>query len=170
MKRRPDIEIADIFKQYYGEYRNKYHVSEHIGKVVDAVISCRTASLGGHVEICEECGHTQISYNSCRNRHCPKCQFVKKEKWALDKNIDVLPVEYFHVVFTVPDRLDLLMHRNGSKLYGLLMRCAGKTITELGAGSPVSRWPNRGDLRAPYMGAEVGSAPACARHSPGRGS
>jgi predicted metal-binding protein len=132
MKRRADLEIADIFKQYYADYKKNYHVPDHIGKVVNAVISCRTATLGGHVEICEECGHTQISYNSCRNRHCPKCQFVKKEKWALDKNTDVLPVEYFHVVFTVPDRLDLLMHRNGSKLYGLLMRCAGKTITELG--------------------------------------
>ena len=132
MKRKPDIEIADIFRQYFSEYKKNYNVPDHLRKVVNAIISCRTARLGGHVEICEDCGHAQISYNSCRNRHCPKCQFVKKEKWVLEKNSDVLPIEYFHVVFTVPDKLNLLMYRNGKSLYGLLMRSAGKAITELG--------------------------------------
>ena len=132
MKRKPDIEIADIFRQYFSEYKENYNVPDHIRKVVNAIISCRTARLGGHVEICEDCGHAQVSYNSCRNRHCPKCQFVKKEKWVLEKNSDVLPIEYFHLVFTVPDKLNPLVYRNTRSLYSLLMRSAGKTITELG--------------------------------------
>jgi len=132
MKRRADIEIADIFRQYFSEYTENYQVPQNIRKVVDAIISCRTAVLGGHVEICEECGHKQISYNSCRDRHCPKCQFVRKEKWVLEKDADILPIEYFHVVFTVPDKLHLLMYRNEKKLYSLLMRSVGRTITEIG--------------------------------------
>ena len=132
MKRKPDREAADIFKQYYDEYKSNYSVPPHIEKVIQDIISCRTAELGGHVEVCEDCGHTQISYNSCRNRHCPKCQFVKKETWVLDKSKDVLPVEYFHVVFTLPATLTLLLYKNKKKLCSLLMKCAGKTITELG--------------------------------------
>jgi len=88
--------------------------------------------LGGHIEICEKCGHTRISYNSCRNRHCPKCQFIKKENWVIAKNKDVLPVEYFHVVFTIPEKLNLIMFRNSKLLYSLLLQSAGKTITGLG--------------------------------------
>lgn len=132
MKKKPDVEAADIFKQYYDEYKTNYSVPHHSEKVIRDIISCRTAKLGGHVEVCEDCGHTQISYNSCRNRHCPKCQFVKKETWVLDKSKDVLPVEYFHVVFTLPATLNLLLYKNKKKLYSLLMKCAGKTITELG--------------------------------------
>ncbi len=132
MKRKPDVEAADIFKQYYDEYKTNYNVPHHSEKVIQDIISCRTAELGGHVEVCEDCGHTQISYNSCRNRHCPKCQFVKKETWVLDKSKDVLPVEYFHVVFTLPATLNLFLYENKKKLYSLLMKCAGKTITELG--------------------------------------
>ena len=103
METRTDLEVADIFRQYFDDYKNKYKTPVHIKKIVSDIITCRTAALGGHVEICEDCGHLQISYNSCRNRHCPKCQFIKKEKWVLDKQKDVLPVQYFHVVFTVPD-------------------------------------------------------------------
>jgi len=125
-------EIADIFRKYWDEYKQSQKVPQNIEKVVQDIIACRTAKLGGHVEVCEECGHTRISYNSCKNRHCPKCQFVKKEKWILDKNQDVLPIEYFHVVFTVPEKLNLLMYRNSKQLYSLLIKCAGKTITGLG--------------------------------------
>lgn len=132
METRTDLEVADIFRQYFDDYNKKYKTPVHIERIVNDIVTCRTAALGGHVEICEDCGHLQISYNSCRNRHCPKCQFIKKEKWVLDKQKDVLPVQYFHVVFTVPDKLNLLMYRNKKVLYSLLMRCSGKTITELG--------------------------------------
>lgn len=132
METRTDLEVADILRQYFDDYKKKYKTPVHIKRIVRDIVTCRTAALGGHVEICKDCGHLQISYNSCRNRHCPKCQFIKKEKWVLDKQKDVLPVQYFHVVFTVPDKLNLLMYRNKKVLYSLLMRCSGKTITELG--------------------------------------
>ena len=132
LRTRNKVEIADIFRQYFDEFKQKYRTPKYIKKVVSDIIFCRTAKLGGHIEVCEECGHTQISYNSCRNRHCPKCQFIKKEKWVLEKNKDVLPIEYFHIVFTIPAKLNLLMYQNSRGLYDLLMKCAGKTITELG--------------------------------------
>ena len=132
METRTDFEVADIFRQYFDDYKKKYKTPVNIKKIVRDIVTCRTAALGGHVEICEDCGHLQISYNSCRNRHCPKCQFIKKEKWVLDKQKDVLPVQYFHVVFTIPDKLNLIMYRNKKVLYSLLMRRSGKTITELG--------------------------------------
>lgn len=132
MKTRTDFEIADIFRQYFDDYTETYKSPEYVKKIVRDITTCRTAALGGHTDICENCGHLQISYNSCRNRHCPKCQFIKKEKWVLDKQKDVLPTQYFHVVFTVPDKLNLLMYKNRKELYNLLMRSSGKTITELG--------------------------------------
>ena len=153
MKRPPDVEIADIFRQYFREYQRRYQVPEHISKVAKDLITCRTALLGGHVEICEDCGNQQISYNSCRNRHCPKCQFVNKQKWVLKNTAEVLPIEYFHVVFTIPDTLNLLMYRNGRILYSLLMGSAGRTITELG--------------KAPkYLGGKTGSI--CVLHTWGQ--
>lgn len=132
MNTRTDLEVADILRQYFDTYKKKYNTAPYIENIVRNIISCRTAALGGHVETCEDCGYLRISYNSCRNRHCPKCQFIKKEKWILDKQKDVLPIQYFHVVFTIPDKLNRLMHANRKSLYSLLMKCAGKTITELG--------------------------------------
>jgi hypothetical protein len=123
--------IALIFGEYPDRYKQSHKLSPYTEKIISDIIACRTAKLGGHVEVCERCGRTRIFYNSCRNRHCPKCQFIKKEKWILEKNQDVLPVEYFHIVFTVPEKLNLLMYRNSKQLYSLLLKFAGKTITGL---------------------------------------
>ena len=150
LKTRNRSEVADIFRQYFDEHNLVYKVPNYINKVVHDIISCRTAELGGHIEMCDKCGHTQISYNSYRNRHCPKCQFVKKEKWVLEKTRDVLPIEYFYVVFTVPDKLRLLIYRNAKKLYSLLMRSVGQTILELGNDSK-------------YLGAKTGAI--CVLHT-----
>ncbi len=92
---------------------------------------CRTAALGGHKDQCDHCGHLQISYNSCRNRHCPKCQTLRKEKWLEARREDLLPIEYFHVVFTLPSELNPLVSRNPQTLYDLLFQSASETLSEL---------------------------------------
>jgi ribosomal protein L32 len=96
-----------------------------------AIETCRTAVLGGHVDECEECGHVKISYNSCRNRHCPKCQFLKKEKWIEARGKELLPIEYFHVVFTLPVELNPLALRNSEPIYTILFKAASETLTDL---------------------------------------
>jgi hypothetical protein len=97
-----------------------------------AIEICRTAELGGHVDECDTCGHINISYNSCRNRHCPKCQFMRKEQWIADRKKDLLPVQYFHVVFTIPDELNPLALRNQKAIYSILFQSISKTLIELG--------------------------------------
>ena len=101
---RPHIEVADIFQTHGAGWRtaNAGHVSLAQLKVMSAIEHCRTSALGGHVERCENCAHTRISYNSCGNRHCPKCQATAARKWLEDREADLLPVAYYHVVFTVP--------------------------------------------------------------------
>jgi predicted Zn-ribbon and HTH transcriptional regulator len=140
---RPEVEVADIFRQYVSQYEQESQrpIPYQHRKVIAHITSCRTAQLGGHTETCESCGYVRISYNSCRDRHCPKCQFLKKERWINDRNREVLPVQYFHVVFTVPDELAAVIYGNQKKLYALLLRCAGQTIIELG------REPKRLDAR-----------------------
>ena len=97
-----------------------------------AIEMCRTAALGGHKDQCDHCGHLQISYNSCRNRHCPKCQTLQKEKWIEARREDLLPIEYFHVVFTLPAALNPLVSMNQQLLYDLLFRSASETLLQLG--------------------------------------
>jgi len=98
-----------------------------------AIETCRTADQGGHVDECDHCGNKVISYNSCRNRHCPKCQFLKKEQWIEAREKDLLPIPYFHVVFTIPDLLNPLVLRNQEVFYALLFKSASETLTELAA-------------------------------------
>ncbi len=100
-------------------------------RAMRAIESCRTADLGGHKDECLHCGATVISYNSCRNRHCPKCQFLKKERWIEAREKDLLPIPYFHVVFTIPDLLNPLVLRNQEALYGILFKAVSETLTEL---------------------------------------
>ena len=104
---RSNLEVADIFRRHGHAYREAH--DGHIGRVERRVISaielCRTAALGGHVEACEDCAHSRVAYNSCRNRHCPKCQSATRERWLADRQADLLPVPYFHVVFTVPSEV-----------------------------------------------------------------
>lgn len=125
-------EVADIFRVYGGTYRSKHKLPRRMIKVMNALESCRTAKLGGHIDECDECGHIRISYNSCRNRHCPKCQSLVKERWLLDRKNDLLPVEYFHVVFTIPDTLNPLTLRNQKELYTILFKSVSETLLELG--------------------------------------
>ena len=101
---RTSLEVADIFRSAGPRYRAAHagHLSLHQLKVMSAIEHCRTAALGGHVEACTDCGYWRIAYNSCRNRHCPKCQGAAARTWLAEREADLLPVGYFHVVFTVP--------------------------------------------------------------------
>jgi hypothetical protein len=100
--------------------------------VLRDIVRCRTAALGGHVEVCDDCGHAEISYNSCRNRHCPKCQGIAQARWLAQRLDRVLPTHYFHVVFTLPSELHSLMLANAEKMFDMLLACAGETLLELG--------------------------------------
>ena len=101
---RPTIEVADILRRHGDAYRRDHagHVGRVERRVMSAIVACRTAALGGHVEACDDCGATRIAYNSCRNRHCPKCQGAARAQWLADRQAELLPVPYFHVVFTLP--------------------------------------------------------------------
>lgn len=125
------IEVADIFRSYGPSYRATHRLPLPQLRTMRAIEICRTAELGGHVDECEECGHLTISYNSCRNRHCPKCQFLKKETWIEARERELLPIAYFHVVFTLPEELKSLALRNREVIYNLLFRAASETLTEL---------------------------------------
>ncbi len=96
---RPPLEVADIFRQHGSDFRLTHALSPEQRRVMQAIEQCRTAALGGHVDECDTCGHQRISYNSCGNRHCPKCQSLAKARWLEARMADLLPVEYFHVVF-----------------------------------------------------------------------
>jgi len=126
------VEVADIFRQYGPEYRKTYPMPRNQLRAIHAIEVCRTAELGGHVDECDNCGHISISYNSCRNRHCPKCQFLRKEKWIDARSEDLLPIQYFHVVFTIPGELNPLALRNQKTVYNILFRSASETLIELG--------------------------------------
>ena len=101
-KNKEQVELADIFRLYADDYRRSHTVSYEQFKVMHHIEICRTAKLGGHLEQCDQCGFEQISYNSCRNRHCPKCQTLTKEQWLNDRKAELLPCSYFHLVFTLP--------------------------------------------------------------------
>lgn len=127
------IELQDIFTQFGRKYRNRHFLTPHKIKTMTAIERCRTADLGGHVDECDSCGYTKISYNSCRNRHCPKCQTLNKLRWLEDRKKDLLPVQYFHVVFTLPDAIHSLALQNQRVVYSILFKAASKTLLELAA-------------------------------------
>src|SRR5262245_23706672 len=127
---RPRFEVADVVRKYGATFRATHHVSHEQEKVLQAIAHCRTAALGGHVEACERCGTEQISYNSCRNRHCPKCQGAARAKWLTAEQALLLPVPYFHVVFTLPQLLNPLVRVNQRALYNLLFQAAAQTLQE----------------------------------------
>lgn len=126
-------ELQDIFRQFGPSYREKHRLPLVHLKAMRAIETCRTAALGSHLDRCEECGHLRISYNSCRNRHCPKCQGQTGQEWLAERLDDLLPVQYFHVVFTLPDLLNPLALYNQREIYGLLFRAASETLLELAA-------------------------------------
>ncbi|MDY6954116.1 MAG: IS91 family transposase [Thermodesulfobacteriota bacterium] len=128
---RPSIEVADILRLYGEEYRCTHNPSEKQRAVMRHILSCRTASLGGHKDTCDTCGHVRHSYNSCRDRHCPKCQNLKKAEWLEGRRKRLLPTNYFHVVFTLPSQLRPFALQNKRLLYDLLFRTAAETIQTL---------------------------------------
>ena len=132
---RPNIEVADIFRSAGPAYRIAHagHLSLHQLRVMSAVEHCRTAALGGHVEACEDCGHWRIAYNSCRNRHCPKCQGAAARTWLEAREADLLPVGYFHVVFTLPAEIAAIAFTNKALVYDLLFKTAAETMLTIAA-------------------------------------
>jgi hypothetical protein len=129
---RPALEVADIFRDHGAAWRraNAGHVSLDQLKVMSAIERCRTAALGGHVARCEDCAHTVIAYNSCRNRHCPKCQGAAAKEWLAGREAELLPVPYFHVVFTLPGPIADIAYQNKAVIYDLLFKAAAEaTLT-----------------------------------------
>jgi len=124
-------DIQSIFNKYGALYRGKYGVTINQSKVMRAIESCRTSSLGAHIHTCNECGHEVISYNSCRNRHCPQCQDFKREQWLNKQEQSLLLTHYFHVVFTLPQELRSIALFNQEKIYNLLFKAASQTLLEL---------------------------------------
>jgi hypothetical protein len=140
---RPAFELAAIFRQYGQGFRDHHPLSRQQLRVMRAIEVCRTAALGGHVEACSQCDFTRISYNSCRNRHCPKCQNKERAQWLERRKGELLPVEYFHVVFTIPEPLAPIAFHNQEVVYGLLFRAASETLLT------IARDPQ-------HLGAEIG--------------
>jgi Transposase zinc-binding domain/Putative transposase len=143
---RPTVEVADIFraqgKNFIDRHRNTIRFQQL--KVMRAIMHCRTAALGGHVDVCPRCGGDRaISYNSCRNRHCPKCQSQARQRWIATRKQELLATRYFHVVFTLPHELHALVLQNEAELYNLLFRTVAVTLLE------IARDPK-------HLGAEIG--------------
>ena len=132
---RPEFEVADVFRRFGTAWRaaNAAHLSVGQRRVMTAIEICRTEALGGHVERCEDCAHTRIAYSSCRNRHCPKCQWGAAQAWLNARQAELLPVPYFHVVFTLPARIGAIAYQNKAKVYALLFTAAAGTLTTIAA-------------------------------------
>jgi hypothetical protein len=132
---RPALEVADIFRDHGAAWRttNAGHVSLDQLKVMSAIERCRTAALGGHVARCEDCAHMLIAYNSCRNRHCPKCQGNAAKEWLAEREAELLPVPYFHVVYTLPAALRDLAYQNKAVVYDLLFKASAETTLTIAA-------------------------------------
>ena len=132
---RPALEVADIFRDHGAAWRraNVGHFSLDQLKVMSAIERCRTAALGGHVARCQDCSHTVIAYNSCRNRHCPKCQGAAARQWLVEREAELLPVGYFHVVFTLPAPIGDIAYQNKAVIYDLLFKAAAETTLTIAA-------------------------------------
>ena len=142
---RPHLEVADVFRRYGSEYRLQHAgtLSWEQQRVMRAIERCRTEALGGHLEQCDACGYQRPAYNSCRNRHCPKCQSLARAQWLQDRQTELLPTQYFHVVFTLPEQIAAIAYHNKAVLYDILFRATAKTLMTIA-----------GDPR--HLGAEIG--------------
>lgn len=127
---RPAFELAEVIERFGKEFTLQHIPNAYIRRTLSAILRCRTSALGGHVDKCDQCGHIRISYNSCRNRHCPKCQNTQREAWIESRKADLIPVPYFHVVFTVPDKLNGLFIQHNKLLYNLLFATVWETIAQ----------------------------------------
>jgi hypothetical protein len=132
---RPKLEVADIFRRYGEVYRQQHGASMPVAqrRVMTAIEVCRTAALGGHLERCDECGHERNAFNSCRDRHCPKCQSLARAQWIEDRQAELLDCPYFHVVFTIPEELAAIAYQNKELVYGILFRTTAETLKTIGA-------------------------------------
>jgi len=128
-------EVAEIFRRYGDVYRQQHggSLSTAQRRVMTAIVRCRTAALGGHVEQCNACGHQRIAYNSCRNRHCPKCQSLARARWLEERRSELLPTPYFHVVFTLPEEIAAIAYQNKAIVYDILFRTAAETLRTIAA-------------------------------------
>jgi ssDNA-binding Zn-finger/Zn-ribbon topoisomerase 1 len=140
---RSAFELAGILRQCAAAYRASHRLTYQQDRVIDAIVNCRTAALGGHVEQCSQCPYTRISYNSCRNRHCPKCQSLARARWVEARKAELLPVEYFHVVFTLPEQIARIAYYNRKVVYNILFSATAETLTT------IARDPQ-------HLGAEIG--------------
>jgi hypothetical protein len=129
------LEVAEIFRRYGEAYRQVHagHLGRVERRVMSAIAACRTAALGGHAEYCGDCGLVRIAYNSCRNRHCPKCQGLARAQWLAERQAELLPVPYFHVVFTVPAEIAAIAFQNKATVYAILFRTAAETLRTIAA-------------------------------------
>ena len=143
---RPALEVADIFRHHGAAFRQAHaaHLGRTERRVMAAIEACRTPALGGHVEHCADCGLVRCAYNSCRNRHCPKCQGLARADWLAERQAELLPVPYFHVVFTLPAPAAEIAFHNKAVVYAILFRAAAEALRSVA-----------GDPR--YLGAEVGA-------------
>jgi Putative transposase/Transposase zinc-binding domain len=139
----PAFELADILRRYAPAYRQSHRLLREQERAIDAIVNCRTAALGGHVEECCQCSYTRISYNSCRNRHCPKCQPPARARWVEARRAELLPIEYFHVVFTLPEQIARIAYYNRKVVYDILFRATAHTL------NTIARDPK-------HLGAEIG--------------
>lgn len=132
---RPKLEVADILRRYGDAYRAEHEgsLSSTQRRVMRAITACRTAALGGHLEACEECGHQRIFYNSCRNRHCPKCQSLARAQWIEDRKSELLDCPYYHVVFTLPEEIAAVAYQNKALVYNLLFAATAETLGTIAA-------------------------------------
>ena len=132
---RAQLELADVIARYGDAYRRDHPLSitGAQGRVLQAIEVCRTAALGGHVEQCESCQHQRIAFNSCRNRHCPKCQSLARAAWLEQRQAELLECEYFHVVFTLPEAIAAIALQNKALLYNMLFSAAAQTLRTIGA-------------------------------------
>ena len=129
------LEVADIFRRHGEAYRQAHagHVGRTERRIMSAIEACRTAALGGHVERCAECGLIRIAYNSCRNRHCPKCQGLARAAWLAERQAELLPVPYFHVVFTLPAPAAEIAFQNKATVSAILFKAAAETLSTIAA-------------------------------------
>jgi hypothetical protein len=132
---RPKLEVADIFRRYGEAYRQQHNgsLSTAQRRVMTAIEVCRTSALGGHLERCDSCGHERPCYDSCVNRHCPKCQSLARAEWVEKRTAEVLPTHYFHVVFSVPEQIASIAYQNKEVVYGILFRATAETLTTIAA-------------------------------------
>jgi hypothetical protein len=130
---RASLEVADIFSRFGEAYRRQHALPVQQHKLMRAIECCRTANLGGHIDRCTDCSYQRISYNSCRNRHCPKCQNIARAQWVQRRKSELLPIQYFHVVFTMPEAVNALALQNQAVVYKLLFDASAQTLLTIAA-------------------------------------